>query len=51
MIWITKDQALQYEVRSSWWAKWISNETLADLAAKYFAWKVIRKYRRYSHYQ
>jgi hypothetical protein len=36
---------LQYEIRSSWWASYISNPYLQDLSGKYFAWKVIRKYK------
>jgi NTP pyrophosphatase (non-canonical NTP hydrolase) len=39
---------LQYEIRSSWWASYISNPYLQDLSGKYFAWKVIRKYKRYT---
>lgn len=38
---------LDYEVKSSWWAGWIGNPRLQTLAAKYFAWKVDRKFNRY----
>lgn len=38
---------LDYEIASSWWASWIGNPWLQELAAQYFAWKVGRKYRRF----
>lgn len=38
---------LDYELRASWWASWISNTHLQDLVARYFAWKVKRKFSRY----
>lgn len=38
---------LDYEIRSSWWVSWISNERLQNLAASYFGWKVRRKWRRW----
>lgn len=38
---------LDYEIRSSWWASWIGNEKLQNLAASYFAWKVRRKCGRW----
>lgn len=38
---------LDYEIASSWWASWISNPWLQELTARYFAWKVGRKYRRF----
>ena len=44
---LSMQQVLHYEVKSSWWACWISNETLQDLASSYFAWKVRRKFNRY----
>lgn len=39
---------VEYEIRSSWWCKDISNKILQNLAAKYFVWKTKRKYSRYS---
>lgn len=45
---ITQKQALLYEARASWWASWISNPFLQDLASRYFAWKVRRKFGRYT---
>lgn len=41
---------LDYEIRSSWWACWLSNSRLQDIAASYFAWKVRRKCRRWRRY-
>jgi hypothetical protein len=38
---------LDYEIRSSWWASWISNDRVQNLTAAYFAWKVRRKCRRW----
>lgn len=38
---------LDYEIRSSWWASLISWDWGLKLSAKYFAWKVKRKYGRY----
>jgi hypothetical protein len=35
---------VRYEVGSSWWAGYISNKYLQDLAVKYFAKKVSRKW-------
>jgi sulfur transfer protein SufE len=29
------------------WASWVSNPFLQDLASRYFAWKVRRKFGRY----
>lgn len=36
----------EYEIRSSWWASYISNDYLQSLAGKYFAAKVNRKFKR-----
>jgi len=44
---ITIIQALEYEVRSSWWAKHISRTPLQRLVSWYFARKVNRKMARY----
>lgn len=38
---------LDYEVRSSWFASYISFNWLQQLVGRYFAWKVRTKYRRY----
>lgn len=46
---LTRDEILDYEVCTSWWAEWIGNDFLQGLVAKYFAWKVNRKYNRYLH--
>jgi len=43
----SKRDLLDYEVFSSWWACLLSWDWAQGLAAKYFAWKVNRKYRRY----
>lgn len=42
---------LNYEVRSSWWACYISWEWAQKLSSSYFAWKVSRKYARYKESQ
>ena len=39
--------ALLYEIHSHWLAPYVSNPFLQNLFAKYFAWKVSRKYKRY----
>ena len=39
-------QALEYEIESSWWAELIGAAWAQDLAARYFAWKVKRKMGR-----
>lgn len=44
---LTKGEILYYEVSASWWSGWIGNDFLQGLVAKYFAWKVNRKYNRY----
>ena len=38
---------LDYEVRASWWASWVSADWMQNLAGTYYAWKVTRKYKRY----
>lgn len=38
---------LDYEIRSSWWASWISIGWMQELSGKYFAWKTSRKVARY----
>lgn len=48
-LYITRAQALAYEVSSSWWAGMVSWKWAQDLAARYFAWKVKRKYNRYNN--
>ena len=45
---ITMMQALDYEVKSSWWSGLIFWNWGRDLAGTYFANKVKRKYRRYT---
>lgn len=37
---------IEYEVKSSWWTKYISFDWMQELAARYFAWKVERKIAR-----
>jgi hypothetical protein len=44
---ITVLETLDYEIRSSWWAGWISDPFLQSIVSKYFVWKVRRKYNRY----
>ena len=38
---------LNYEVRSCWWAGLVWWDYGQELVAKYFAWKVKRKYEQY----
>ena len=38
---------LDYEIRSSWFAEYISWKWLQEISARYFAWKTSRKYERY----
>lgn len=38
---------LEYEVRSSWWARDVFWGWGQDLTARYFAWKTRKKYARY----
>lgn len=44
---ISMREALDYEIRSSWWASWISWNWGRKLAGKYFAWKIKTGYNRY----
>lgn len=44
---ILRLEALDYEIRASWWASHISNRFLQNYIGLYFAWKVARKFRRY----
>lgn len=37
---------LEYEISASWWAQYISNDWLQELASRYFTWKVRRKMSR-----
>jgi hypothetical protein len=39
--------ALNYEIRASWWVGFIGNPFLQTLAGRYFAWKAQRKHGRY----
>ena len=45
---IAIDEAIDYEVRSSWWASLVGVGWMQDLAAAYFARKARRKWARYS---
>ncbi len=44
---ITINQAVRYEIASSWWAWLVPTQTLQNLASKYFVWKTRRKYKAY----
>jgi hypothetical protein len=44
---MTPKQCLDYEIGASWWACRVRWKPLQILAAKYFTWKVRRKYRRW----
>ena len=45
---LARTQILDYEIRSSWWAKYILWNWLLKLTGIYFAVKVKRKYSRYN---
>jgi hypothetical protein len=45
-----KSVILDYEVKASWWANWISCKYGHSLAGKYFAWKVCRKFKRWKRW-
>lgn len=43
---ITHREAVDYEVRSSWWTPYVGWEWAQTLAARWYAWKVNRKMGR-----
>ena len=45
---LTLQEILDYEIHSSWFVGYISNDYLQKIIANYYAWKVKRKYKRYS---
>ncbi len=47
---ITQLEILKYEVAASWWAWCITGHNLQRVVARYFAWKVKRKYIRYKRH-
>ena len=42
-----KEYMLDYEIRASWWACYVSWGWARNVAASYFAWKVNRKVNRW----
>jgi hypothetical protein len=40
-------EAIEYEVKCSWWVEYISNPYLRRLAGNYYHWKASRKYKQY----
>lgn len=44
---LTNQQILYYEVMTSFWVEHLTWQPLQNLAARYYAWKVNRKYARY----
>lgn len=49
---ISKTEALWYETQASaWWMSWIGHDGLQNIAARYLAWKVNRKYARILSWQ
>jgi hypothetical protein len=44
---LTPEHLLVWEIHSSWWASWIWWEWGQRLAARYFAKKVNRKWKRF----
>lgn len=48
---VSINQALDYEIRGSFWASSINSRRLQNLAAKYYTWKVSRKHSRYTKSQ
>ena len=47
MGWMSPSELLDYEIRASWWAAWVSWPPLQEIVSQYFAWKTRRKYNRY----
>lgn len=45
---LTIKQCLDYEVRSHWLVTWIWFDWGQNLMGRYIAWKVLRKYKRYT---
>lgn len=45
---VTIKQALEYEIRSSWWARHIGNRWLQKKVGNYMYRKTLRKYKRYA---
>ena len=41
-------QALDYDVRGHWLSSWVGFEWGRGLLGRYLAWKVTRKYKRYT---
>ncbi|HLS11782.1 MAG TPA: hypothetical protein VK050_06435 [Flavobacteriaceae bacterium] len=44
---IPQKDLIDYEISSSWWAGAVKIGWMQRLSGKYFAWKTIRKYKRY----
>ena len=40
---------IKWEVYSSWWAPYVSNAWIQNIAGKYIAWKVGRKWHRFEY--
>lgn len=47
---ISLHDAYVYEVRSSWWTKFVWWDWGQTLASKYFVWKTKRKWNRYLYW-
>lgn len=45
---VSIEEILDYEVRSSWLAQYISQSWLQDVLVSFLLWKVRRKFTRYS---
>jgi hypothetical protein len=37
---------VDYEIKGAWWTGYIRHPKLQELAGRYFAWKVLRKFAR-----
>lgn len=44
---ITWKQALDYEVRGSWWTPYVGDGWMQNIVSRYFARKVVRRLDRY----
>lgn len=44
---ITLHDAVEYELRGSWWASWVFWGWGQELTARYFVWKARKKHTRY----
>lgn len=44
-------EALDYDIKSNWWASLVFWDKGQEIVAKYLVWKTSRKYNRYIKFQ